>query len=111
MNKSIDKDCKSIYIVDMKICFDKDKAAKVLEEHGVEMDDVRNEILEGRFAVDEVSNQAGHPGQRMFVVIVDGYACCAPYVVECDGTYFLKTAFKNRTYQRRYENGEFEIPV
>ena len=45
----------------------------------------------------------------MFIVIVEGYAHCVPYVVEKDGTYFLKTAFKNRIYQRRYENGELRI--
>ena len=100
-----------MYIVNMKVRFDNEKAAKVLEEHGVEMEMVRNEVLEGRFTLQEVPNQAGHPGQKMFVVIVDGYACCAPYVVETDGTFFLKTAFKNRIYQRRYENGELEIPI
>ena len=30
-------------------------------------------------------------------------------VEEKDGTFFLKTAFPNRVYQRRYENGELRI--
>ncbi len=100
-----------MYIIDMDIRFDKDKAALVMEKHGVDMEAVRTEILEGRFDIDEVRNQDGHPGQRMFVVIVDGYAVCAPFVAEDDGNYFLKTAFRNRIYQRRYEDGTLEIPV
>lgn len=39
----------------------------------------------------------------------NGYAHCAPYVVEQDGTIFLKTPFKSRVFQRRYENGELRI--
>lgn len=93
----------------MIVQFDKEKAAKVLEKHGVDMDAVRDEILEGRFDVDEVRNQTGHPGQKMFVVVLDGYAVCVPYVVDADGSFFLKTAFRNRIYQRRYENGELNI--
>ena len=98
-----------MYIVNTKVRYDNEKAARVLEKHGVVMESVRQEILSGRFDIDEVANQEGHPGQRMFIVIVEGYAHCVPYVVEKDGTYFLKTAFKNRIYQRRYENGELRI--
>lgn len=87
-----------MYIIDMNIGFDKVKAALVMEKHGVDMEAVRTEILEGRFDIDEVRNQDGHPGQRMFVA-------------EDDGNYFLKTAFRNRIYQRRYEDGTLEIPV
>ena len=35
----------------MKVRFDNEKAAKVLEVHGVEMEMVRNEVLEGRFTL------------------------------------------------------------
>ena len=41
--------------------------------------------------------------------LVDGYVHCVPFIEENDGTYFLKTAFKSRLYQRRLENGELEI--
>jgi uncharacterized DUF497 family protein len=98
-----------MYIVDTNVRFDEKKAQRVLKEHGVNMEDVRLEILAKRFDVQDVLNQEGHPGQKMFVVLVNGYAHCAPYVVEQDGTIFLKTAFKSRVFQRRYENGELRI--
>ena len=98
-----------MYIIDIKVRFDEDKAKKVFEKHGVVMEDVRQEILAERFDMDYVVNQDGHPGQKMFIVIINGYAHCVPFVKEPDGTYFLKTAFKSRLYQRRYENDELRI--
>lgn len=98
-----------MYIIDTNVRFDEEKAKRVLKEHGVNMEDVRLEILAKRFDVQYVLNQEGHPGQKMFIVLVNGYAHCAPYVVEQDGTIFLKTAFKSRVYQRRFENGELRI--
>ena len=65
--------------------FDPDKALVVMQKHGIDMESVKQEILAGRFATRMVKNQ-----------------------VE-DGTFFLKTAFKSRFYQRRYENGELKI--
>ena len=98
-----------MYIIDINVRFDEEKAQRVLKEHGVNMEDVRLEIIAKRFDVQDVLNQEGHPGQKMFIVLVNGYAHCAPYVVEQDGTIFLKTAFKSRVFQRRYENGELRI--
>lgn len=98
-----------MYIVNMKIRFDELKAAVVLAKHEVDMCAVKQEILDERYDVDEVANQQGHPGQKMFIVAVNGYAHCVPYVIEPDGTYFLKAAFPSRIYQRRYKNGELKI--
>ena len=98
-----------MHIIDTKVRFDEEKAKKVFEKHGVLMEDVRQEILAERFDMDNVVNQDGHPGQKMFIVIINGYAHCAPFVKEPDGTYFLKTAFKSCLYQRRYENGKLRI--
>ena len=98
-----------IISIETKVRFDPEKALVVKQKHGIDMESVRQEILAGRFDGDEVKNQDGHPGQRMFLVLLNGYVHCAPYVVEPDGTYFLKTAFRSRVYQRRYENGELEI--
>lgn len=95
--------------IEMKVRLDPEKALVVKQKHDIDMESVRQEILAGRFDGDEVKNQDGHPGQRMFLVLLNGYVHCAPYVVEPDGTYFLKTAFRSRVYQRRYENGELEI--
>lgn len=98
-----------MYITDIKVRFEEEKAEKVLKEHGVVMEDVRQEILAIRFRTELVRNQRDHEGQRMFLVVIKGYVICAPFVEEKDGTFLLKTAFPNRVYQRRYENGELKI--
>ena len=100
-----------MYIINigMKMRFDLGKALLVKQKYGVDMESVRQEILAGRFVIRMVNNQTDHNGQRMFLVLVDGYVHCAPFVEENDGTYFLKTAFKSRLYQRRFENGELKI--
>ena len=100
-----------MYIIDTNVRFDEEKALKVLQKHSVNMEDVRQEIIAKRFDVQEVANQEGHPGQKRFVVLVNGYAHCVPFVVEQDGTIFLKTAFPSRVYQRRYENGNLRFKV
>ena len=100
-----------MYIIDTNVRFDEEKAQRVLQKHGVSMEDVRQEIIAKRFDVQDVANQDGHPGQKMFVVLVNGYAHCVPFVVEQDGTIFLKAAFPSRVYQRRYENGSLRFDV
>ena len=41
----------------------------------------------------------GH--QRVLVVLIDGYACAVPYVVDGE-TRFLKTIYRSRALQRKY---------
>lgn len=98
-----------MYIESVKVRYDEEKAKAVFKKHGIIMEDVKQEILAERFDMDDVANQDGHPEQKMFIVLVNGYAHCAPFVKEPDGTFFLKKAFKSRVYQRRYENGELRI--
>ena len=98
-----------MYIESVKVRYDEEKAKKVFRKHGVIMEMVRQEILAERFEPELVRNQRDHEGQRMFLVVINGYVVCVPFVEESDGTFFLKTAFKNRIYQRRYENGELRI--
>lgn len=98
-----------MYIESIKVRYDEEKAKKVFRKHGVIMEMVRQEILAERFEPELVRNQRDHEGQRMFLVVINGYVVCVPFVEESDGTFFLKTAFKNRIYQRRYENGELRI--
>ena len=98
-----------MYIESIKVRYDEEKAKKVFRKHGIIMEMVRQEILAERFEPELVRNQRDHEGQRMFLVVINGYVVCVPFVEESDGTFFLKTAFKNRVYQRRYENGELRI--
>lgn len=50
-------------------------------------------------------NQQNSPGQRVFVVEIDGYAYCVPY--EASGTtYHLKTVYPNRRFKHLIQGAE-----
>ena len=52
--------------------------------------------------LDVVENTSvNHPGQRMFILNLGGYAYCVPFV-ETDTEIFLKTLFPSRDYTARY---------
>jgi len=46
-----------------------------------------------------------YPGQRIFVVDVQGYACLVPFL-ESEETIFLKTIIPSRKMNRRYKRSE-----
>lgn len=83
------------------IKWNEEKAEKVLNERGIDFNDIAAEIADGNFAVRPVDNQDGHPGQLMAIVVIDDHAVCAPFVVEDNGDFFIKTAFFSRKWDKR----------
>ncbi len=77
------------------------KAEKILRERGIDLFAVEDEILSGRFTTRPVDNQEGHPGQMMFIVVLDDYAVCAPFVEGDGDDFFIKTAFRSRKWNER----------
>lgn len=55
----------------------------------------------GYIAIENVSNQQNHPGQKMFILNYKGYAHCVPFV-EDGSCIFLKTAFASRFYHKKF---------
>ena len=53
----------------------------------------------------EHPNQKQYPGQRIFVINVDGYACIVPFV-EDDDVIFLKTIMPSRKMTKLYLGGD-----
>ena len=53
----------------------------------------------------EHPNQRQYPGQRIFIVNVEGYACLVTFV-EGDETFFLKTIIPSRKMTKLYLGGE-----
>jgi len=49
----------------------------------------------------EHPNEKQYPGQRIFVVDVEGYACIVPFV-ETEDTVFLKTIIPSRKMTKKY---------
>ena len=52
-------------------------------------------------------NQKRYPGQRIFIVNIDGYGCFVPFV-EDDDVFFLKTIVPGRKMTKQYLGGEFQ---
>ena len=58
--------------------------------------------LEGGKLLDVSPNpSSNHPSQKMFVLNIDNYAYCVPFV-ETDTEIFLKTVFPSRKYTALY---------
>ena len=59
----------------------------------------------GLLDVIEHPNPARYPGQRVFIVEVEGYACLVPFT-ESDEEIFLKTIIPSRKLTKRYLGGK-----
>ena len=53
----------------------------------------------------EHPNQARYPGQQIFIVNVEGYACIVPFVEENE-VIFLKTIIPSRKMTKLYLGGD-----
>ncbi|WP_109735791.1 MULTISPECIES: toxin [unclassified Fibrobacter] len=76
-----------------------EKAKKLWEERGISFNEIMEKLKSGEFKVCPVDNQKDHKGQKMFLIEMNGYTHCVPFV-ETDSGVFLKTAFKSRKHQK-----------
>ena len=53
----------------------------------------------------EHPNQGRYPGQRIFIVNVEGYACLVPFI-EQNNVIFLKTIIPSRKMTKLYLGGD-----
>ena len=76
------------------------------EERGVTFEEVVYHIThDGLLDTLEHPQPKAYPGQRIFVVNVEGYACLVPFV-EDDEVIFLKTIIPSRKMTRQYLRGD-----
>ena len=62
-----------------------------------------NTLLDNGVELDIIDNESSlHKEQQIMVVLYDNYCYAIPFVVEPDGTRFLKTAHKNRDLNKIY---------
>ena len=75
-------------------------------ERGVAFEEIVYHITHGGLLdTIEHPNQEAYPGQRVFIVNVEGYACLVPYV-EDEQSFFLKTIIPSRKMTRQYLGGD-----
>ncbi len=53
----------------------------------------------------ENPNQRQYPGQRIFIINVEGYACLVPFVEDAEAI-FLKTIIPSRKMTKQYLGGD-----
>ncbi len=83
-----------------------DKNELLKDERGVSFEEIIYHITHGGLLdTIEHPNPKVYPGQRVFIVNVEGYACLVPFV-EDDKTIFLKTIIPSRKVTRKYLGGE-----
>ncbi len=82
-----------------------EKNEELVRERGISFEDVvfhieRGDILD----LLEHPNKSRYPGQRIFVVAIEGYAYLVPFV-ESEDVVFLKTIIPSRKATKRYLGG------
>ena len=83
-----------------------EKNELLYRERGVTFEDVIFHLThDGLLDTIEHPNMKLYPGQRLFIVNVDGYACIVPFVEE-DDVIFLKTIIPSRKMTKRYLGGD-----
>jgi uncharacterized DUF497 family protein len=81
--------------------WDELKNAALKRTRGVSFEDVVDAMENGRVLSDEPHPNAERcPGQRVLVVLIDGYAHTVPYIPG-DDRIFLKTIYPSRRARRR----------
>jgi uncharacterized DUF497 family protein len=80
--------------------WNKEKAEWLLSERGIDIKRIEHAIKSGDYTTAIVPNQEDHPEQEMFLVELDDYIHCVPFVKNGD-TIFIKTVFRSRKLQKR----------
>lgn len=92
----------------MKFDFSQEKNELLFKNRGVTFYEVIESIAENGILLNfDHPNKEKYPNQKVFVVNIDNYAYCVPYVVDGD-TWFLKTIYPNRKFKYLIEGGEDE---
>ena len=81
-----------------------DKNRQLAEQRGVSFERIISAIERGGLVdVVEHPNQGRYPGQKVYVVDIEGYLHLVPFVTGTDGTRFLKTIIPSRKATRDYQ--------
>jgi hypothetical protein len=77
-----------------------EKNAVLKERRGISFEQALVEIEAGR--VLGLIPHPTKPNQQIYIIRLDGYACNVPFVVDENGTIFLKTIYRTRKGQKHF---------
>ena len=88
----------------MSFNWNEEKNQLLKAERGISFERVVVAIEEGHLLdVVDHPNIEKYKNQQIFIVDVEGYAICVPFVKEADGDFFLKTLFPSRKYTKQFD--------
>lgn len=91
----------------MKFNFNKEKNEKILAIRGIGFEEIILEIQLGHLVtVTKHHNYNKYPNQEIMHVKVQDVIYMVPYVIENDGTFFLKTLYPSRKATKKYISEE-----
>ena len=83
----------------LKYRYNEEKNEKLKKERGIDFD----ALMKDGILLDNIKNMSSlHQNQMVLVICYNDYCYSIPYVVENDGTLFLKTAHKDRVLNEIY---------
>lgn len=87
----------------MSFNWNEEKNELLKSERGISFERIVIAIEEGHLLdVLDHPNSEKYRNQKIFVVEIDGYAVCVPFVEEQNGDFFLKTLFPSRKYTKQF---------
>ena len=85
--------------------FNSEKNAKLNDERKINFEEVIEMMLDGKISFKELHpNQNKYPGQEVCYVEIRNEIYVVPYLIEEDGTIFLKTIFPSRKARKKFLN-------
>jgi uncharacterized DUF497 family protein len=90
-----------------KFCYNAEKNTKLKQERNISFDEIIV-LIEGDKLIDVLDhpNQRDYPGQKIYVLDVDGYIWLVPFIESSDEI-FLKTAFPSRKHTKQYREENY----
>jgi uncharacterized DUF497 family protein len=94
----------------VKFKFNKEKNEKILQIRGIGFEEIIAAIQIGNLVdVMEHHNASKYPNQEILYVKVQDNIYMVPYIIEADGTFFLKTLYPSRKATKRYMKNNLKI--
>jgi uncharacterized DUF497 family protein len=84
--------------------FDEAKDARLRDERGIGFDDIVQAIERGvACVVSKHPNTAKYPHQMMLEIVIDRYGYAIPFVIQDDGSVFMKTIYPSRKATKKFK--------
>lgn len=89
--------------MEFKYRYSEEKNANLLKERGVGFEEIIYEINHGNLiGITNHHDEIKYPAQKIMHVMCLDKVYCVPYVIENDGTIFLKTLYPSRKATKKY---------